>query len=63
MEAFRERAALIGADAVLGIEFHHEDDHPDDKGIATHLSDLVVRFGPVLQDRRYDVLGRLQAAT
>lgn len=60
LEALRERAALIGADAVLGIEFHHEDDHPDDKGIATHLSGLAVRFRPVLEDRPYDVLGPVQ---
>jgi hypothetical protein len=44
LQTLRERAALIGANAVLGVEFHHEDDHPDDKGIATHLSGLAVRF-------------------
>jgi uncharacterized protein YbjQ (UPF0145 family) len=60
LQTLRERAALIGADAVLGIEFHHEDDHPDDKGIATHLSGLAVRFRPVLQDRPYEVLGPVQ---
>ena len=58
LQTLRERAALIGADAVIGIEFHHEDD--DGKGIATHLSGLAVRFRPVLQDRPYEVLGQVQ---
>jgi uncharacterized protein YbjQ (UPF0145 family) len=57
----RERAALIGADAVLGIEFHHEGDGQGaNKDIETHLSGLAVRFRPVLQDRPYDVLGQVQ---
>jgi uncharacterized protein YbjQ (UPF0145 family) len=60
LQTLRERAALIGADAVVGIEFHHEDDHGDDKGIATHLSGLAVRFRPVLQERPYEVLGLVQ---
>jgi uncharacterized protein YbjQ (UPF0145 family) len=61
LETLRERAALIGADAVLGIEFHHEGDEPGaNKDIATHLSGLAVRFRPVLQDRPYEVLGPVQ---
>lgn len=58
LQTLRQRAALIGADAVIGIEFHHEDG--EDKGIETHLSGLAVRFRPVLQDRPYDVLGQVQ---
>jgi uncharacterized protein YbjQ (UPF0145 family) len=58
LQTLRERAALIGADAVIGIEFHHEDG--DAEGIETHLSGLAVRFRPVLQDRPYDVLGQVQ---
>jgi uncharacterized protein YbjQ (UPF0145 family) len=58
----RERAALIGADAVLGIEFHHEGDGPGaNKDIETHLSGLAVRFRPVLQDPPYEVLGQSTA--
>lgn len=63
LQTLRERAALIGADAVLGIEFHHEDDEHGDgksKDIETHLSGLAVRFRPVLQDRPYEVLGQVQ---
>jgi uncharacterized protein YbjQ (UPF0145 family) len=66
LQTLRERAALIGADAVLGIEFHHEGDEHDakeskeSKDIETHLSGLAVRFRPVLQDRPYEVLGQVQ---
>jgi uncharacterized protein YbjQ (UPF0145 family) len=61
LQTLRERAALIGADAVLGIEFHHEsDEHGVSGGIETHLSGLAVRFRPVLQDRPYEVLGQVQ---
>jgi len=64
LRTLRERAALLGADAVLGIEFHHEGDAPADakdknKDIETHLSGLAVRFRPVLQDRPYEVLGQV----
>jgi len=63
LQTLRQRAALIGADAVLGIEFHHEDEgsaESKDKGIETHLSGLAVRFRPVLQERPYEVLGQVQ---
>jgi uncharacterized protein YbjQ (UPF0145 family) len=61
LQTLRERAALIGADAVLGIEFHHEaEEHGERKDTETHLSGLAVRFRPVLQDRPYEVLGQVQ---
>jgi uncharacterized protein YbjQ (UPF0145 family) len=61
LQTLRQRAALIGADAVLGIEFHHEDEGGGDhKDIETHLSGLAVRFRPVLQERPYEVLGQVQ---
>lgn len=61
LQTLRERAALIGADAVLGIEFHHEDEGGGaNKDIETHLSGLAVRFRPVLQERPYEVLGQVQ---
>jgi uncharacterized protein YbjQ (UPF0145 family) len=40
LAALRSRAAALGADAVLGVEFHHG--HGDDE--PTHLSGLAVRF-------------------
>lgn len=51
---------MIGAEAVLGIEFHHEGNASANKDIETHLSGLAVRFRPVLEDRPYEVLGQVQ---
>ena len=60
LQTLRERAALIGAEAVLGVEFHHEGEGAGaNKDIETHLSGLAVRFRPVFQDRPYDVLGQV----
>lgn len=39
-ELLRRRAAAMGADAVVGAEFHHG----DEEGGATHLSGLAVRY-------------------
>ena len=58
LETLRERAALYGADAVLGVEFHHES--AGDKDAETHLSGLAVKFRPVLANRPYKVLGPVQ---
>jgi hypothetical protein len=40
LELLKARAAQLGADAVLGVEFHHG--HGEDE--PTHLSGLAVRF-------------------
>jgi len=59
LETMKERAALLGADAVIGVEFHHEGaDAP--KNIETHLSGLAVRNRPVLADKPYNVLGQVE---
>lgn len=42
LERLREEAAGMGADAVVGVEFHHG----DTPGEPTHLSGLAVRFVP-----------------
>jgi uncharacterized protein YbjQ (UPF0145 family) len=62
LETLRQRAALLGAEAVLGVEFHHEPGEAggEHKDIATHLSGLAVRFRPVLQNKPYEVLGQVQ---
>ncbi len=39
LDLLRDRAAALGADAVLGVEFHHADE-----GGPLHLSGLAVRF-------------------
>jgi hypothetical protein len=40
LEVVRQRAAALGADAVVGVEFHHG----EGEGQPTHLSGLAVRF-------------------
>jgi hypothetical protein len=40
LDVVRQRAAELGADAVVGVEFHHG----DGEGQPTHLSGLAVRF-------------------
>ena len=39
LDALRRKAAAMGADAVVGVEFHHSEG-----GEPTHLSGLAVRF-------------------
>jgi hypothetical protein len=44
LDTLRRKAAALGADAVVGVEFHHgESDEP------THLSGLAIRYLPVPQ--------------
>ncbi len=57
LRALKERAALLGADAIVGVEFHHEDPVGGSKEIETHLSGVAVRSKRVLVDRPYTVLG------
>jgi hypothetical protein len=45
----RRRAAAIGADAVVGVEFHHG----EGEGEPTHLSGLAVRFLPTVPFRSH----------
>ena len=40
LDVLRRRAAAMGADAVVGVEFHHG----EGEGQPTHLSGLAVRF-------------------
>jgi hypothetical protein len=40
LDVLRRRAAALGADAVVGVEFHHG----EGEGEPTHLSGLAVRF-------------------
>src|SRR5437867_1370901 len=40
LQRLREKAAALGADAVLGVEFHHG----EGEGGPTHLSGLAVRY-------------------
>jgi uncharacterized protein YbjQ (UPF0145 family) len=55
LDELREHAVRLGADAVLGVEFHHGDGHGD----PTHLSGMAVRFRDLFEHRAYDVLGQI----
>jgi hypothetical protein len=44
LAALRKRASQLGADAVVGVEFHHA----ENPGEPIHLSGLAVRFLPTL---------------
>jgi uncharacterized protein YbjQ (UPF0145 family) len=55
LERLRIKGAALGADAVLGVEFHHGDD-----GEPAHLSGTAVRFRDLLKGRRYEVLRDLE---
>ena len=48
LDVVRRRAAAMGADAVVGVEFHHG----EGEGQPTHLSGLAVRF---LQSAGYPI--------
>jgi uncharacterized protein YbjQ (UPF0145 family) len=52
LEELRVKAATLGADAVVGVEFEHADGKA-----ATHLSGMAVRCRDLLRGRPYDVIG------
>jgi uncharacterized protein YbjQ (UPF0145 family) len=51
----RGRAAALGAEAVVGVEFHHGEGHAE----AVHLSGMAVRCKDLVQGRAYDVIGTI----
>ncbi len=70
----RDRAAQMGADAVLYVEFHHGGEHHHDDGdedaavdesadaddpMALHLSGEAVRFRDLIGGRHYEVISQL----
>jgi uncharacterized protein YbjQ (UPF0145 family) len=58
LQELREEAAALGAEAVIGVEFHHGEGH----GEVSHLSGLAVRFRNLLRDEPYDVIADLDVA-
>jgi uncharacterized protein YbjQ (UPF0145 family) len=56
LEVLRRKAAKMGAEAVMGVEFHHGE--PGEE--PTHLSGMAVRCKDLLQGRQYDVIGRIE---
>jgi uncharacterized protein YbjQ (UPF0145 family) len=55
LQELREAAAAIGAEAVVGVEFHHGEGH----GEVSHLSGMAVRYRKLRRDEPYDVVGNL----
>jgi uncharacterized protein YbjQ (UPF0145 family) len=56
LTVLRRKAAKMGAEAVLGVEFHHGE--PGEE--PTHLSGMAVRCKDLLKGRPYDVLGKIE---
>jgi len=57
LAVLRRRAAALGADAVVGVEFHHgEGGHEE-----THLSGMAVRCKDLIQGRQYYVISDIDA--
>jgi uncharacterized protein YbjQ (UPF0145 family) len=56
LDALRRRAALVGAEAVVGVEFEHGEGGAE----KTHLSGTAVRCNDLLRGRKYDVISRLE---
>ncbi len=57
LDLLRRRAALLGAEAVTGVEFEHGEGGAE----KTHLSGTAVRCHDLLRGRKYDVLGKIEA--
>lgn len=55
LEELKLRAAELGAQAVVGVDFEHGDGHE-----ATHLSGMAVRCRDLIRGRAYDVVGSIE---
>ena len=58
LEELREAAAAVGAEAVVGVEFHHGEGHTE----VSHLSGMAVRYRKLRRDEPFDVLAELDVA-
>ena len=56
LEVLKRKAAKLGADAVIGVEFHHGE--PGEE--PTHLSGMAVRCNDLLKGRAYDVIEKIE---
>jgi uncharacterized protein YbjQ (UPF0145 family) len=58
LDVLKRRAAVLGAEAVLGVDFHHgEGGHEP-----THLSGMAVRCHDLVKGRSYDVISKLDVS-
>jgi len=55
LDELKLRAAALGADAVIGVDF----EHGEGGSAPTHLSGMAVRCRDLLQGRSYDVIGKV----
>src|SRR5260370_13825536 len=55
LAVLKRKAAKVGAEAVIGVEFHHGEPGAE----PTHLSGMAVRCHDLIRGRTYDVLGRI----
>jgi uncharacterized protein YbjQ (UPF0145 family) len=58
LQELREAAAALGAEAVVGVEFHHG----EGGGAVSHLSGVAVRYRKLKRDEPYDIVGFLDVA-
>ena len=56
LEGLKRRAAALGAEAVVNVEFEHGEGGKE----PTHLSGLAVRCNDLLKGRSYDVIGEVE---
>jgi uncharacterized protein YbjQ (UPF0145 family) len=56
LEGLKRRAAALGADAIINVEFEHGEGGKE----PTHLSGLAVRCNDLLKGRKYDVIGEVE---
>ena len=58
LDILRRKAAGVGAEKVIGVEFHHGEAGEE----PTHLSGVAVRCRDLLHGRKCDVLGKVDVA-
>jgi uncharacterized protein YbjQ (UPF0145 family) len=56
LEVLKRKAAKVGAEAVIDVEFHHGE--PGEE--PTHLSGIAVRCNDLIKGRAYEILGRIE---
>jgi uncharacterized protein YbjQ (UPF0145 family) len=58
LDLLKRRAAALGAEGVMGVEFHHG----EGGGESTHLSGIAVKCSNLLRGRAYDVIEKIDIA-
>jgi uncharacterized protein YbjQ (UPF0145 family) len=58
LDLLKRRAVLLGAEAVIGVEFEHGEGGAE----KTHLSGTAVRCNDLIRGRKYDVIGKIEVS-